>query len=46
MKTYLDCILCFFRQGLTAARMASLDSKKQKEVLDEIAKIVSKNFVI
>lgn len=40
MKTYLDCIPCFFRQGLTAARMAGLNSKGQKEILDEIARII------
>ncbi len=40
MKTYLDCIPCFFKQGLSAARIAGLDSKKQKEVLDEIARII------
>ena len=38
MKTYLDCIPCFFRQGLEAARMATQDEEKQREVLDEIAK--------
>jgi uncharacterized protein with ATP-grasp and redox domains len=40
MKTYLDCIPCFFRQGLTAARMAGLNSRGQKEILDEIARII------
>jgi len=38
MKTYLDCIPCFFRQGLEAARMATEDEEKQRKVLDEIAK--------
>ncbi len=38
MKTYLDCIPCFFRQGLEAARMATKDEEKQRKVLDEIAK--------
>lgn len=40
MKTYLDCIPRFFKQGLSAARIAVLDSKEQKEVLDEIARII------
>jgi len=40
MKTYLDCIPCFFRQGLEAARMATEDTAKQREVLDEIAKMI------
>ncbi len=38
MKTYLDCIPCFFRQGLEAARMVTDDEEKQRKVLDEIAK--------
>jgi len=38
MKTYLDCIPCFFRQGLEATRMATDDEEKQRKVLDEIAK--------
>jgi uncharacterized protein with ATP-grasp and redox domains len=38
MKTYLDCISCFFRQGLEAARMVTDDEEKQRKVLDEIAK--------
>jgi len=38
MKTYLDCIPCFFRQGLTAARLFTKDEKKQKKILEEIAK--------
>ena len=40
MKTYLDCISCFFRQGLEAARMVTQDEVKQKKVLNEIAKVV------
>lgn len=42
MKTYLDCIPCFFRQGLEAARMATKDEEKQRKVLDEIAKELPK----
>jgi len=42
MKTYLDCISCFFRQGLDAARMTTEDEKIQKKILDEIAMIVPK----
>jgi len=37
MKTYLDCIPCFFRQGLEAARMVTGNEEKQREVLDRIA---------
>jgi len=38
MKIYLDCIPCFFRQGLEAARMATDDEAKQRRVLEEVAK--------
>ncbi len=38
MKTYLDCIPCFFRQALESARMSGADEKKQKQVLDALAK--------
>ncbi len=40
MKTYLDCIPCFIRQGLFAARKAGLSQQEQKEVIDEIAGII------
>jgi len=40
MKTYLDCIPCFFRQALEAARMAGADEKIQKKILDEISKVI------
>ncbi len=40
MKTYLDCIPCFFKQGLSAARIAGLGPDEQKKVLDEIARII------
>jgi len=42
MKTHLDCIPCFYKQALTAARHAGASSKKQKEVFDNLAKILSK----
>jgi len=40
MKTYLDCIPCFFKQGLSAARIAGLGVDEQKRVLDKIAMII------
>ena len=40
MRTYLDCIPCFFDQALRAARMAKVNQKKQKEVLERLAKEV------
>jgi len=41
MKTYLDCIPCFFRQALFAARAALDDEEKIKGVLDKIGMLVS-----
>lgn len=38
MKTYLECIPCFFKQALFAAGEATKDEKKIKQVLDAIAK--------
>jgi len=38
MKTYLECISCFFKQALEAARMAGADDSAQKKILDEVAK--------
>ena len=40
MKTYLDCIPCFFKQALEAARMAGADDLTQKKIIDEIARAV------
>ena len=40
MKTYLDCIPCFFRQLLDGARRIGASQKVQKQVLDEFAKII------
>ena len=40
MKTYLDCIPCFFKQALEAARMSGADERMQKRTLIELAKIL------
>ena len=40
MKTYLDCIPCFFKQALAAARISGANSKTQKKILDELSKIL------
>lgn len=37
MKTYLDCIPCFFRQALAAARMSSADKTIQRRILNSVA---------
>lgn len=40
MRTYLDCIPCFYKQALEAARIAGAEEKIQKQVLDELTKKV------
>lgn len=40
MKTYLDCIPCFFRQALMASRIAGADEKTQKEILNRVSKLI------
>jgi len=42
MKTYLDCIPCFFRQALYSSRMSGASKKTQKKVLDQLARIIPK----
>jgi len=37
MRTYLDCIPCFFKQALKAARLAGANEHVQKEILDSLA---------
>ena len=37
MKTYLECIPCFFKQALEAARLSGADEKTHKKILDKIA---------
>lgn len=36
MKTYLDCIPCFFHQALQTSRMVTTDEGKVRRVLDEV----------
>ena len=40
MKTYLDCIPCFFNQALRAGRIATDDEGKIKRILDEIGMVL------
>ena len=40
MKTYLDCFPCFLSQALRAARIATDDEKKIKQVLDEVGEML------
>jgi len=37
MKTYLECIPCFFKQALEAARLSGASRKTQKKILDAVA---------
>lgn len=41
MKTYLDCIPCFFEQALRAARIATDDVELHKRVLDELGSMLA-----
>lgn len=40
MKTYLECIPCFFKQALEATRIAGVGEVKQKEVIIELCKLI------
>ena len=40
MKTYLDCIPCFYRQALDAARIAGADELIQKKIIDELSQLI------
>ena len=40
MRTYLDCIPCFFNQALRAGRMVTGDEKKLKRLLDEVGTVL------
>lgn len=40
MKTYLDCLPCFFRQALGAARAATDDERIQRRVMDAVAEMI------
>lgn len=42
MKTYLDCIPCFFKQALEASRLAGAAVQKQKKILDKLCPAVAK----
>jgi len=38
VKTYLDCIPCFFRQALEGARIVRASPKQQKQIIDAFAR--------
>ncbi|MEA3560795.1 MAG: ARMT1-like domain-containing protein, partial [Candidatus Omnitrophota bacterium] len=41
MKTYLDCIPCFFKQALETARLTGADEDTQKKILLELSRAIS-----
>jgi len=45
MRTYLDCIPCFYRQALDAARIAGADKLIQKKIIDELSLLIP-NFTL
>lgn len=40
MRTYLDCIPCFFRQALDGCRIVNAGAKVQKQIIDEFARMI------
>lgn len=42
MRTYLDCIPCFFRQALEGSRIVRATPKQQKQIIDEFARKIPK----
>lgn len=40
MKTHLDCIPCFLKQTLEAARITGASEKVQKKIIDEVCRII------
>jgi len=40
MKTYLDCIPCFYQQALRAARISGANEEVQREVLNGLSAII------
>ncbi|MCD6408018.1 DUF89 family protein, partial [bacterium] len=41
MRTYLECIPCFFKQSLETSRILGIKEELQKKILDEIGKHLS-----
>ncbi|MFH1046471.1 MAG: ARMT1-like domain-containing protein, partial [Candidatus Omnitrophota bacterium] len=40
MRTYLECVPCFFKQALDASVLAGADKKTQKKILRKLAQKV------
>lgn len=41
MKTYLDCIPCFFKQAIRAAKILNINEVKTKKLLDELGLLIN-----
>jgi len=41
MKTSIDCIPCFYKQAITAAKFANCDELTHRRIIDELSKIVA-----
>lgn len=42
MRTYIECIPCFFKHALRSANVAGASKKKQREILNELGHLVEK----
>ena len=40
MKTYLECIPCFFKQALEVSKLSGANETIQKEVLDKLSRLI------
>jgi len=41
MKTYLECIPCFFKQAIRAAKILNINEVKTKKLLDELGLLIN-----
>lgn len=41
MKTYLECIPCFFKQAIRAAKILNISEVKTKKLLDELSLLIN-----
>ncbi len=40
MRTYFDCIPCFFKQAIEAARICGSDPDRHRKVIDAVARVI------
>ena len=41
MKTYLDCIPCFFKQAIRTMQLIGVDEALKKKIIDRLSKLIS-----